>query len=640
MSQRFEPAAASSPSTARSPSWRSWPASARSGSPRSPASSASTRARRSGWSATLERRDLVEQNAGPRQVPPRRRPAPAGRRDDGPARPGPGGRGRSAGARRRHRRDGQHRRALRRRRRSTSTRSPARRRCSRTTGSASTSRCTRPATARCCSAGLDRRRGRTQVLHALPRLHRPTRSPARRRCARELDEVREQGYAVAVDELEDRADRRRRADPQRARRRDRLDERLGPDVPARPRDGSQTCVPLLRRGRRRGLAPARLAGTADGLASDVGASRSILDGRGLDIHARATTRGCAASNSVASIRNDRSCERVGRECRSSTSTGAWVSARAGGDAARSAARPTARWSRGRRGRARGHRGRDRRGARGVRRRTLARAPRRRERGACCSASPTCSSATRPTSPGPSRSTPASAWSRASTTSTTWSSVFRYYGRHRRPRTPAGSSTPATRTCVSRIVHEPVGVCALITPWNYPLLQIVLEGRAGLAAGNTFVLKPSELTPAHRDPPDAAARRRPACPPASATWCSAPARTPAPRSSTTPASTWSPSPAAWQTGRRLMAAARRHREEGRPRARRQEPQHRLRRRRPRHRPRLRAHRGLPALRPGLLGRRPAARRGVDPRRVRRRAGRAGPGRSGSAARSTTRPRPAR
>ena len=86
--------------------------------------------------------------------------------------------------------------------------------------------------------------------------------------------------------------------------------------------------------------------------------------------------------------------------------------------------------------------------------------------------------------------------------------------------------------------------------------------------------------------------------------------------------------------------RRHGEEGRPRARRQEPQHRLRRRRPRRRPRLRAHRRLPALRPGLLGRRAAAGRGVDPRPLRRRARRAGRARSGSAARSTRRPRPAR
>lgn len=47
---------------------------------------------------------------------------------------------------------------------------------------------------------------------------------------------------------------------------------------------------------------------------------------------------------------------------------------------------------------------------------------------------------------------------------------------------------------SRIVHEPVGVCALITPWNYPLLQTSWKVAPALAAGNTFILKPSELTP--------------------------------------------------------------------------------------------------------------------------------------------------
>jgi betaine-aldehyde dehydrogenase len=48
--------------------------------------------------------------------------------------------------------------------------------------------------------------------------------------------------------------------------------------------------------------------------------------------------------------------------------------------------------------------------------------------------------------------------------------------------------------VSRVVHEPVGVCSLITPWNYPLLQTSWKVAPALAAGNTFVLKPSELTP--------------------------------------------------------------------------------------------------------------------------------------------------
>ena len=47
---------------------------------------------------------------------------------------------------------------------------------------------------------------------------------------------------------------------------------------------------------------------------------------------------------------------------------------------------------------------------------------------------------------------------------------------------------------SVVVHEPVGVCALITPWNYPLLQVAWKVAPCLAAGNTFVLKPAELTP--------------------------------------------------------------------------------------------------------------------------------------------------
>jgi betaine-aldehyde dehydrogenase len=48
--------------------------------------------------------------------------------------------------------------------------------------------------------------------------------------------------------------------------------------------------------------------------------------------------------------------------------------------------------------------------------------------------------------------------------------------------------------VSRVVHEPVGVCVLITPWNYPLLQLSWKVAPALAAGNTVVIKPSEVTP--------------------------------------------------------------------------------------------------------------------------------------------------
>jgi betaine-aldehyde dehydrogenase len=54
--------------------------------------------------------------------------------------------------------------------------------------------------------------------------------------------------------------------------------------------------------------------------------------------------------------------------------------------------------------------------------------------------------------------------------------------------------PARPDVVSRITHEPVGVCALITPWNYPLLQISWKLAPALAAGNACVVKPSEVTP--------------------------------------------------------------------------------------------------------------------------------------------------
>ncbi len=72
-------------------------------------------------------------------------------------------------------------------------------------------------------------------------------------------------------------------------------------------------------------------------------------------------------------------------------------------------------------------------------------------------------------------------------------VFRYYaglaGTHAGRVVDAGNPS-----VVSRITHEPVGVCALIAPWNYPLLQMSWKLAPALAAGNTVVIKPSELTP--------------------------------------------------------------------------------------------------------------------------------------------------
>jgi betaine-aldehyde dehydrogenase len=48
--------------------------------------------------------------------------------------------------------------------------------------------------------------------------------------------------------------------------------------------------------------------------------------------------------------------------------------------------------------------------------------------------------------------------------------------------------------ISYSVREPVGVCGLIVPWNYPLLQAAWKIAPALAAGNTLVVKPSSLTP--------------------------------------------------------------------------------------------------------------------------------------------------
>ncbi|GAA4594504.1 aldehyde dehydrogenase family protein [Planotetraspora phitsanulokensis] len=71
--------------------------------------------------------------------------------------------------------------------------------------------------------------------------------------------------------------------------------------------------------------------------------------------------------------------------------------------------------------------------------------------------------------------------------------FRYFGGL--AGTDAGRVIDTGRDdAISQVVYEPVGVCGLITPWNYPLLQTSWKVAPALVTGNTFVLKPSELTP--------------------------------------------------------------------------------------------------------------------------------------------------
>src|SRR3954466_8975408 len=73
------------------------------------------------------------------------------------------------------------------------------------------------------------------------------------------------------------------------------------------------------------------------------------------------------------------------------------------------------------------------------------------------------------------------------------SVFRYYAKL------AGIESDrlvdvGDAAVISRVVREPIGVCVLIAPWNYPLLQMSWKIAPALAAGCTMVAKPSEVTP--------------------------------------------------------------------------------------------------------------------------------------------------
>ena len=72
-------------------------------------------------------------------------------------------------------------------------------------------------------------------------------------------------------------------------------------------------------------------------------------------------------------------------------------------------------------------------------------------------------------------------------------VFRYYaGWCTKIESTAGPVTTPDVLHYTR--REPVGVAALITPWNFPLMIAAWKLAPALAAGNTVILKPSELTP--------------------------------------------------------------------------------------------------------------------------------------------------
>ena len=72
-------------------------------------------------------------------------------------------------------------------------------------------------------------------------------------------------------------------------------------------------------------------------------------------------------------------------------------------------------------------------------------------------------------------------------------IFRYFGQLADKEGGEMISSPMAHT-TSRVVREPVGVAAQISPWNYPLLQASWKMAPALAAGCTIVMKPSEQTP--------------------------------------------------------------------------------------------------------------------------------------------------
>lgn len=59
---------------------------------------------------------------------------------------------------------------------------------------------------------------------------------------------------------------------------------------------------------------------------------------------------------------------------------------------------------------------------------------------------------------------------------------------------AGQLDWETRIGTSNVVREPIGVCGLVTPWNWPINQIMAKVAPAIAAGCTVVLKPSEQAP--------------------------------------------------------------------------------------------------------------------------------------------------
>ena len=174
-------------------------------------------------------------------------------------------------------------------------------------------------------------------------------------------------------------------------------------------------------------------------------------------------------------------------------------------------------------------------------------------------------------------------------------TYRYYAAA--PERLTGQTIPVAGG-VDMTFREPLGVVGLIVPWNFPLVIASWKCAPALAAGNTIVLKPAELTPAHgpRARADRARGRHPRGRPqrgrrAGLGLRAAPRRAPGRRQDRLHG---------LDRGRpRHRRRRRRDDQAGDPRARRQVGERRLRRRRPGGRRRRGAGRGLRQRRAGLL-----------------------------------------
>jgi acyl-CoA reductase-like NAD-dependent aldehyde dehydrogenase len=71
-------------------------------------------------------------------------------------------------------------------------------------------------------------------------------------------------------------------------------------------------------------------------------------------------------------------------------------------------------------------------------------------------------------------------------------TFRYYGGWCTK--IYGETNPSDPSMFNYTLREPMGVCGLIVPWNFPLMMAVQKVAPALACGNTMVLKPAEQTP--------------------------------------------------------------------------------------------------------------------------------------------------